>query len=156
MFGATKSNPHADSRPDHLVLLPVSALKAFPDVLAWIIEAIPQAPHHMDTTRLFRTSYKRILGSLRRLHPPQGLVDLAAQSGRRFRTHFTCHSMKMGAADRLWELAAAGRIPMEKIPMLLKHKNALEILLPSHTVGYAPRLEFVAKALGSHLLTRQL
>ena len=148
-FGVTKSNQAAEPRPDHIVILPLSALEDFPEVVEWLQNNIPQVPNMDCHTPLFTVRYRQVLKALRALPPPPALLEEISKIGRRFRKRFTCHSMKVGAADHAWFLAAKGKIAYSDIAMLLKHRNHLQTVVPIHTVGYAPRWEYVARALGT-------
>ncbi|MDQ7006303.1 MAG: hypothetical protein Q9Q40_03650 [Acidobacteriota bacterium] len=67
-------------------------------------------------------------------------------------THYSLHSLKRGAAHRLWTAAAKGEIPHTTVMTMLKHKDV------DTTLGYAPDPRLVAQAMGTplaSLITRQ-
>lgn len=69
--------------------------------------------------------------------------------------HLTAHSSKRGALSLLFQLIAEGRrLPMEKIPLLAKHKTAADF--PAVTLRYSQDAEPVALALGTQLLTAHI
>ena len=72
------------------------------------------------------------------------------------RNHLTLHSIKRGAAEALWAAAAVGKIPTERIPTVLKHKSALNDVIPDLDVLYAPNPTDLALATGQSKLTTHL
>ena len=69
--------------------------------------------------------------------------------------HLTAHSIKRGAIDRLFELAAQGLVDVRLIPLVAKHKDNLRQFPPS-TIGYASCTINIARSLGSQNATKLL
>jgi hypothetical protein len=150
-FGITKANRDGEARPDHLVVV-AHSWREVPEFVDWMDQRLRRSRRRP----LFTVKYKQVLRALRLIPIPPEIRTRAEESGRRFRLRFTGHSMKVGAADRLWELAAHAKIHPSVIPQLLKHKNSLEKDVPIVSVGYAPRLNLVALALQTHRITELL
>ena len=70
-------------------------------------------------------------------------------------TALSAHSFKRGAADELMRLAAIGKVPVEVIPRLLKHKEPVPVL-PDVTVRYGSDRVAIARVGRTGELTAQL
>ena len=149
-FAITKANPEAEQRLDHQC-----EIRDCPDLVRMLKHLKPfQVPHphapnttietfftDKDRTTLTRLLEKFPVSTMER----QKWAKLRPQSG--LMTHYSLHSIKRGAAHRLWEAAAAGKIQGATAMTMLKHKDL------STSLGYAPDPRLVARAMGTHLGT---
>lgn len=104
------------------------------------------------------TTQVRVIESLR---PGEKLMDMSREQFvmliQRFCPQLTGHSFKKGAHDALIQLASAGMIEVDIIPVILKHQDK-RTEFPVTTIGYGSektRAEY-ARAFKTGLATRYL
>ena len=133
VFGQTKANRFAAHRSDHQVIL------LNPGELTKLV-----TPHSEAHKKLFtKQDVSQLDAALKQTKPPKKIIEKweTLQPGQPLRNHYTRHSIKRGAAARLWAQAANGRIRTDTVMRLLKHKQ-LETAL-----GYCPAPQLAARAL---------
>lgn len=130
LFGVTKTNQTAESRGDHqMILSPIPSLLR---------------KHALSLHAIMKTvSSQSITSFLRGITPPTAYVARyqAMNPTTIVRQHFTQHSLKRGAAERLWLQASRSKTTVEMVLHRLKHKS-LEASL-----AYAPNPLTAAKAI---------
>jgi integrase len=130
----TKTNPRAETRPDHLQLLDISD----PD-----FRDLRQLSHLEVCEQVLKVSRMALTQALNETRPSKQYVK-AWQSQlplASLRNRFTGHSLKRGRAAELWAQAAAGTIPIQEVMHVLKHKSL------KSAMAYSPSPLLTARAI---------
>lgn len=148
-FGITKTNPDADNRVDHHV--EIDDAKALITLLRALKPTTVTHPALQVELQVFFTNKHR--STLERLLAAFPLTKRRRQYWQQLRpesellTTYSLHSIKRGAAHRLWAAAAAGKMTPQTVMSMLKHKQL------DTTLGYAPDQRLVARAMGTPFAT---